>query len=201
LILPVRKSAALRRAYLLAAVSLFVLLTGSIGLWFYFSVNGKTSIKDARLVPAPEIKSLAVLPFKPLDAGDNYLGLGIADAMIRRISQTGRLIVRPTSAVRRYLNKETDAIAAARELEVDAVIEGAVQRVGDRIRVSINLLRTSDGASLWADRFDIGSADIFTIQDRMAQQVAAHLQLRLDSAQQGVSPSVTPLTQSPTNIT
>ena len=51
-----------------------------------------------------QIRSLAVLPLKPLGAGDNYLGLGIADAAIRRLSQTGRLIVRPTSAVRRYLN-------------------------------------------------------------------------------------------------
>src|SRR5207253_5638271 len=56
----------------------------------------------------PEIKSLAVLPLKSLDAGENYLGLGIADAVIRRISQTGELTVRPTSAVRRYVNERSE---------------------------------------------------------------------------------------------
>src|SRR5256884_3791962 len=112
----------------------------------------------------PEIKSLAVLPLKSLDAGENYLGLGIADAVIRRINQTGELIVRPTSAVRRYLNEDTDAITAARQLDADAVLEGSVQRADDRLRVSVNLLRTSDGVSLWTDYFDMRSTDIFTIQ-------------------------------------
>jgi len=130
------------------------------------------------------IKSLAVLPLKSLDANDNYLGAGIADAVIRRISQTGQLTVRPTSAVLRYTDKDTDALSAARELSADAVLEGTVQRAGDRLRVSINLLRTSDGTSLWADSFDMASTDIFVIQDKVAQQVSTRLELRLDTTQQ-----------------
>jgi TolB-like protein len=131
-----------------------------------------------------EIKSLAVLPLKSLDGGENYLGLGIADAVIRRINQTDKLIVRPTSAVRRYLNEDTDALAAARQLNTDAVLEGSVQRAGDVLRVSVNLLRTADGASLWADKFDLRMTDIFTIQDTVAQQLASRLRLQLDSSQQ-----------------
>src|SRR5205807_1656962 len=76
--------------------------------------------KQTPAVSQPEIKSLAVLPLKSLDTSENYLGMGIADAAIRRVSQTGRLIVRPTSAVRRYLNDDTDALAAAKQLGVDA---------------------------------------------------------------------------------
>jgi eukaryotic-like serine/threonine-protein kinase len=136
------------------------------------------------VAPRAEIKSLAVLPLKSLDAGDDYLGLGIADAVIRRISQTGELIVRPTSAVRRYLDEDTDAITAARQLNADAVLEGSVQRADEHLRVSVSLLRTSDGVSLWAESFDMRTADIFTIQDTVAQQVAARLRLRLDPAQQ-----------------
>ena len=131
-----------------------------------------------------EIKSLAVLPLRSLDAGENYLGLGIADAVIRRINQTGELIVRPTSAVRRYLNEDTDALTAARQLNADSVLEGSVQRADDRLRVSVNLLRTSNGASLWADKFDMRMTDIFTIQDTVAQQVASRLRLQLDPSQQ-----------------
>jgi TolB-like protein len=130
------------------------------------------------------IKSLAVLPLKSLDAGENYLGLGIADAVIRRINQTGKLIVRPTSAVRRYLKEDADALTAAGQLKADAVLEGSVQRAGDRLRVSVNLLRAGDGASLWADNFDMGMTDIFTIQDTVAQQVASRLRFQLGSSHQ-----------------
>jgi len=117
----------------------------------------------------------------------NYLGAGIADAVIRRISQTGQLRVRPTSAVLHYLNEDTDALAAARQLSTDSVLEGTLQRAGDRLRVSVNLLRTSDGASLWADSFDMPATDIFVIQDKVAEQVATRLQLRLDSTQKAGS--------------
>jgi TolB-like protein len=125
-----------------------------------------------------------VLPLKSLDAGDNYLGLGIADAVIRRTSQTGGMIVRPTSAIKRYMAEDLDALTAARQLSTDVVLEGSVQRAGDRLRVSVNLLRVGDGASLWADNFDLRTTDIFEIQDRVAREVALHLQLRLDPAQQ-----------------
>jgi TolB-like protein len=131
------------------------------------------------------IKSLAVLPLKSLDNSENYLGLGIADAVISRINQTGQLVVRPTSAVRRYSNEDTDALTAARQLQADAVLEGSVQHAGDILRVSVNLLRTSDGISLWSDHFDMRTTnDVFTIQDQVAQQVATHLRLQLDPAQQ-----------------
>ena len=163
------------------------LVTGAALLVLTFSVALTyllVSRRNAANARRPEIKSLAVLPLKSLDAGENYLGLGIADAVIRRISQTGELTVRPTSAVRRYLNEETDALTAARQLNTDAVLEGSVQRAEDRLRVSVNLLRTSDGLSLWTDNFDMRMTDIFTIQDTVAQQVASRLRLQLDPSQQ-----------------
>ncbi len=157
-----------------AALSILILAAMSFGLWFFSNRNSH----------ANQIKSLAVLPLKSLDADENYLGLGIADAVIRRVSQTGEMTVRPTSAVRRYLNEETDALTAARQLNADAALEGSVQRSGDRLRVSVNLLRTSDGESLWADKFDMPMTDIFMIQDTVAQQVASRLRLQLNPAQQ-----------------
>jgi TolB-like protein len=124
--------------------------------------------------------TLAVLPLRPLDPGDNYLGLGVADAIIRRLSRTGTITVRPTSSVRRYLTEEVDALTAARNLGVETIMEGTVLRSGDRLRVSVNLLRSSDGRSLWSDSFDMSASDAFAIQDKVAQQVASSLQVRLD---------------------
>jgi serine/threonine protein kinase/tetratricopeptide (TPR) repeat protein len=134
----------------------------------------------------PEIRSLAILPLRSLDSNENYLGLGVADAIIRRIDQTGQLIVRPTSAVRPYLNDDVDALTAARQLNADAVLEGSVQHANDRLRVSVNLLRTSDGASLWAESFDLRMTDIFTLQDTVSQQIAERLRLRLDPSHQAL---------------
>ena len=172
-----RKSLLSRRA-LMAGAALLVLTIAVLLTYIFVFRQGATTARP------PEIRSLAVLPLKSLDAGDNYLGLGIADAVIRRMSQTGELIVRPTSAVRRYLSEDTDGVTAAKQLGVDSVLEGSVQRANDRLRVSVNLLRTSDGTSLWADNFDMRAADIFTIQDTISQQVASRLQLKLSAEQQ-----------------
>jgi len=155
------------------AIPVAVVLLGSV--WF-----GRPSSSG----PHGQIKSLAVLPLKPLDANENYLGAGIADAVIRRLSQTGQLIVRPTSAVLHYLNEDKDALAAGRELHTDAALEGTIQRADGRMRVSVNLLRTADGISLWTESFDLSSTDVFTIEDKLAEQVASRLRLHLDPAQQ-----------------
>src|SRR4029079_10352730 len=77
-----------------------------------------------------------------------------------------------------------DALTAAKQLGVDSVLEGSLQRAGDRLRVSVNLLRCADGASLWSDSFDLRTADIFSVQDTVAQQVASRLRLQLDASQQ-----------------
>jgi TolB-like protein/tRNA A-37 threonylcarbamoyl transferase component Bud32/tetratricopeptide (TPR) repeat protein len=163
------------RKQLLGVLGLLVLAASAILYAWWKQEHGFS--------PQTEIKSLAVLPLKSLDAGDDYLGLGIADAAIARMSQTGRLIVRPTSAVRRYLTAETDSLAAAKELGVDSVLEGSLQRADDRLRVRVNLLRSRDGASMWTDSFDLRMSDIFTIQDTVAQQVASRLRLQLDASQ------------------
>jgi DNA-binding winged helix-turn-helix (wHTH) protein/TolB-like protein/Tfp pilus assembly protein PilF len=132
-------------------------------------------------LPAP-IRSIAVLPLKSLnpETNDQYLGLGIADSIISRISQIGELTVRPTTAIRKYVNVEVDSLQAAREQQVDAVLDGTVQRSGDRLRISVNLLKVGDGSSLWADTFNLSFNDIFTMQDQVSQQIAARLRLKLN---------------------
>lgn len=172
-----RRESLVSHRWLRPATLLLGFLTVSVLLYFLV-IRPRTTLRPA------EIKSLAVLPLKSLDTGENYLGLGIADAVIRRISQTGDLTVKPLSAVRRYADQDTDALSAARELSADAVLEGNVQRANDRLRVSVNLLRVSDGLSLWTQNFDMPTADIFTIEDKVSQQVASELRLRLDASQQ-----------------
>jgi TolB-like protein len=165
----------LGRARAIGAALVLAVLAGALGLYWLYG-RGATG-------GASGIRSLAVLPLKSLDSGADYLGLGVADAVIRRLSQTGKVIVRPTGSVRRFMDQNVDSLEAARQLGVDAILDGTFQRSGDRLRVTVELVRAVDGSLLWADSFDMRAADIFTIQDTVAQQLAGRLQLRLDPTQ------------------
>lgn len=131
------------------------------------------------------VQSLAVLPLKPLheqQSDDRQLGLGLADTIIMRLGQIEGITVRPTSAVRRYAAPDTNALDAARALTVDAVLDGSIQRSADRLRVSMALVRVSDGRTLWTQTFDTAFADIFAVEDEIARDVVAQLRPRLNEA-------------------
>jgi TolB-like protein len=121
--------------------------------------------------------SLAVLPFKRLGETDvpDALSLGMTDALIRRVGSLHHIDVKSLSSVCRYGGVNEDAIGAGRELNVDIVVDGWVQRSGDRLRVSVRLLDVVSGRQLWGDRFDEDFTDIFTIQDAIAERAASAL--------------------------
>lgn len=131
------------------------------------------------------MRSIAVLPFQPADGtrGDRLLELGLADTLINKLSQISEIVVMPTHAVTPYLDGHADPLAAGRELGVDAVLEGNIQRAGHRIRCTVRLLRVADGNAVWADRYDEESDDVFGLEDRMADRVASALDLRLSPQQ------------------
>lgn len=138
-------------------------------------------LRPKQVPPPVQIRSIAVLPFKPLvvEASDDSLQLGMADTLITTLSNVSQITVRPTSAVRKYTGLEQDAVVAGREQRVDAVLDGSIQKLGDRIRVTVRLLRVEDGAQLWASKFDEKSTDIFLVQDSISKQVADALAVKL----------------------
>jgi serine/threonine protein kinase/TolB-like protein/Flp pilus assembly protein TadD len=127
------------------------------------------------------IRSIAVLPFQPLGTNDDdqSLGLGLADDLVIRLSQTRQIIVRPTNVVLRLVGKEQDPVAAGRALAVDAVLTGTVRRSDDRIRVNVQFIQVEDGTPLWADKFDEKFTDILTVQDRISEQLSRAMTLEL----------------------
>lgn len=130
-------------------------------------------------------KSLAVLPFQTFtnDNGDEYFGLGMADALIIRLSNLREISVRPSSAIIKYHRQNLDIHTAARELKVQLILHGIVQRLDDRIRVTVQLINTESAAPLWAEKFDETFSDVFTIQDIISERVAEALTLKLSTAQ------------------
>ena len=159
-----------RRAYV--ALMLAALLIAAIGTAFALWARvGRPA------APAP--RSLAILPFRALDAADEYLGHGVTADVITRVSQIRQLTVRPRSAVLKYAGDSESALAAARELSVDAVVEGTVQRQGSQVRVNVNLISARSGASIWSGTIDVDAASTFEIQDRLSREIAARLRLSL----------------------
>ena len=148
------------------------------------------------------IQSMAVLPFETLGAKtqDEYLGLGIADALITKLSNLKRVIVRPTSSVRNAM--KDDAVSAGRALKVATVLEGTIQKWDEYIRVTVQLVSTRDGATLWAERFDEKFTNIFAIEDSISEQVATALAVKLTAPRsKNNSPSFTPRTHKSTATT
>ncbi len=145
----------------------------------YSAGRGQTG-PDAERSTGP--KCIAVLPFQSLgaaDKSDEYLGVGMADALITKLSNIRRMIVRPTSSVLRYAQGDHDVMTAARELDVHYVLDGRIRRAGDRIRITVQLVRGSDGAPLWAAKFDEKFTDILNIEDSLSEQLAQAIIHRL----------------------
>ena len=141
---------------------------------------------DGTTFNSSAIKSIAVLPFKPLgeQSGDEVLSLGMADALITRLSNLQQLVVRPSSSIVRYTAADQDPLEAGRQQKVDAVLDGRIQRTDERVRVTVQLLRVQDGKQLWADKFDEKFTDIFALQDVISEKVAAALALQLTGSEQ-----------------
>ena len=154
----------------------FLLLTGVAAALIYFS---KTKPKEIESPTAAKV--IAVLPFKPIGAEgrDEYLELGMADALITKLSSINQVVVRSTNSVRKYTALEQDPITAGRELRVDSVLEGSIQRLEDRLRVTARLVRVQDGASLWVYECDQQCTDVFAVQDSISEQMAKALALKL----------------------
>ncbi len=139
-------------------------------------------------MPTPStsvVTTLAVLPFAWLtpQGDDPSLSLGIADAVITRLSNLSQLVVRPTSAILTYAGSSQDLTAVARTLKVDYVITGSIQQAGEHVRVTVQMISADEQRSLWADQFDEKFTHLFAVEDSLSTRVAAALALNLTSAQ------------------
>jgi TolB-like protein/Flp pilus assembly protein TadD len=136
----------------------------------------------------PRRPSIAVLPFRELSPsrGEEYLGVGTSVALISRLGRLSGIVVRPTSAILKYVDTPADPRDAARELRVDAVVEGTVQRSGNRVRVTVHLVRVEEEGAAWSGSFEEEMTSLFAVQDAAAEQVARALDVELRGADRAV---------------
>lgn len=161
----------------LLVFSFSIILLGTIAFLAYQYNQAKTS--------ASELKSIAVLPFKAIDAAkeNERQGLGLADILITRLSRIKQINVRPTSAVLAYENQVLDSASVGERLKVDAVLEGTIHRAGGRVRVTARLVKVGDNSAIWSGQFEKFASDELKLQDEIALQVVDALALNLSGGE------------------
>jgi serine/threonine protein kinase/tetratricopeptide (TPR) repeat protein len=130
------------------------------------------------------VRTLAVLPFRDLSGqgGGEVWGIGVADAIISRLAALQNLAVRPTNSVLKYAKATDDPVQVAKELEVSSVLAGTYQRVGNTMRVSVQLI--DHGAARWAGRYDLQGHDMLRFEDDIAQKVVGGLSVQLNGQEE-----------------
>jgi TolB-like protein len=157
-----------------------------------FAIEAVTGLPVAESAPPaaaeapPGKRSVAVLFFKDLAGNpeNSHLGIGLADATITELATVRSLLVRPTAAILRFQGASVDPQQTGRELGVDAVVYGNFQRAGSRLRVTVQLVRTSDGRSLWGSKIDTSLDDIFEMQDQVSRKIAEALEVELTPSEE-----------------
>lgn len=156
------------RVILFAAAGL-IALAGAGLLWNYLNAADPAA--------PPEIRSIAVLPVRSFSdpPNDEELRTRLTDALITRLGTLDKIAVRPTSAVLPFARSEEDGLSIGKKLQVDAVLDSRLQQEGERLRVTMQLIRVENGENLWSEQFD-GQADrILDLQDLIAAKVSRSL--------------------------
>jgi adenylate cyclase len=139
----------------------------------------------ASWLPLPDKPSIAVLPFANMsgDAEQEYFADGMVEEIITALSRIRWLFVIARNSTFTYKGQPVDVKQVGRELGIRYALEGSVRKAGGRVRITAQLIETSTGAHLWADRFDGSLEDVFDLQDKVASSVAGVIEPALRAAE------------------
>jgi TolB-like protein/Tfp pilus assembly protein PilF len=164
---------------------IFVVIVGaalSVALFFI----GRYTGRNAASTPELPAKSIAVLPFDNLsrDPDNAYFAEGVQDEILTRLAKVSDLKVISRTSTHRYKSSPEDLPKIAQQLGVAHILEGSVQKAGDRVRVTVQLLRAASDSHLWAETYDRKLTDIFAVESEIAENIAKSLRARLTGTEQ-----------------
>jgi TolB-like protein/DNA-binding winged helix-turn-helix (wHTH) protein/Tfp pilus assembly protein PilF len=164
-------------AWKISLLVLFILLA-SFATWKFYSKN----------LPSTKIRSLAVLPLESLsaDASQDYFADGMTDELITDLGQISALRVISRTSVMPYKRARKPLPQIAKELNVDAVVEGTVLRSGDRVRITAQLIEATADKHLWAGSYEGDLRDALTLQNQVARSIAEQIRISLSPQEQAV---------------
>jgi TolB-like protein/class 3 adenylate cyclase len=174
----------------LAVVVVLLIVGGGFLVWNYYQQRSTEAAliafeKEAAL-PLPEKPSIAVLAFKNLsgDPEQEYFSDGLSENIITRLARTINLFVIARESSFAYKGKPVDVRQVGRELGVRYVLEGSVQKAGERIRITAQLIDAAVGKHLWADSYDRELKDVFSVMDEITRRIITELAVKLTSGEQ-----------------
>ena len=158
----------------------------SVGLFFFgrYSAQTPRQIEAAAISTIPQ-KSIAVLPFENLsdDKGAAYFADGIQDEILTKLASIADLKVISRTSTAKYKSKPEDLKTVSQQLGVATILEGSLQKAGDKVRVNVQLIDARADSHLWAKTYDRDMKDVFAIQSEIAQEIADSLQAKLSPAE------------------
>ena len=156
------------------------------GTFFALNIAGLRSRLLSRVaashgVPLPKIESVAVLPFENLsgDPEQEYFADGMTDELITDLGKISALRVISSTSVKQYKGTKKPLPQIARELNVDAIVEGTVRRSDNRVRITANLLYGPSDRHLWAQAYERNLGDVLVLQNEMARAIASQIRIKV----------------------
>ena len=171
-----------KKSALAGAAAVLIVILG-VGVWnFYFRAPAiEPASKEKMAYPLPDKPSIAVLPFVNIsgDSAQEYIADGICESIITALTKIPEMFVIARTSTSAYKGKSVTIKKVSEELGVRYVLEGSVQKTGDRIRVTAQLIDAITGHHLWADRYDRDTTGFFDVLDEISKKVAIELQVNL----------------------
>jgi adenylate cyclase len=175
-----------RRWQMVAGAAIVSVLTVGAALWWRpWAPDIEPASLDRMAFPLPDEASIAVLPFKNLsdDPEQNYFTDGLTNDIITDLSKMKDLFVIASNSTFTYKDKPVKVQQVAEDLGVRYVLEGSVQRTGNKIRINAQLIDATSGRHLWADRYDRDAGDLFAVQTEIIEMIVATLAFKVDTAE------------------
>ncbi|MEE8302516.1 MAG: adenylate/guanylate cyclase domain-containing protein [Candidatus Tectomicrobia bacterium] len=174
--------------HVMAATAVAVVLVIGVGViaWFApWTPTTEPASQEGTALPLPDKPSIAVLPFTNMsgDAKQEYLSDGITESLITRLAQQPDMFVIARTSSFTYKGKPVKVQQIGRELGVRHVLEGSIQKAGERLRITAQLIEAATGKHLWAESYDRELKDIFAVQDEITRKVAVELAVKLVSGE------------------
>src|SRR5215472_9776601 len=170
-----RPAPTFRRKHVLIAAAVLLIAAIAVGFWIY-----------SRQAPVtPPGKSIAVLPFENLsrDPDNAYFAEGIKDEILTKLSSVRDIKVISRTSTAKYQSKPDNLKTVAQELGVSTILEGAVQKAGEKVRVNVQLIDARADTHLWAKSYDRDFKDVFSVESEVAEQIAEALKANLSPSE------------------
>ncbi len=179
-----------KKGVALGIFAAFVMVVAGVALWQFYLRSAPpphgVASKEKMAFPLPDLPSIAVLPFNNMsgDPKEEFFADGITESIITALSKVPRLFVIARNSTFTYKEKPVKVKQVSEELGVRYVLEGSIQRSGDRVRITAQLIDALSGHHVWAERYERGLKDLFAVQDEVTLKILKAMQVKMTETEE-----------------